>query len=709
MTEQREQKIRVTWDGDGPRNPRVDLRNIGIMAHIDAGKTTVTERVLFYSGRIHRTGEVHDGGATMDFLEEEQERGITITAAATNCEWRGVRINIIDTPGHVDFTAEVQRSLRVLDGAVAVFDAVAGVEAQSETVWRQADRYSVPRIAFINKMDRLGADFDNAVRSIQTRLGARTVLLTYPIGNGVAYRGLIDLIENVAVVYDEDSSGALFHEEPIPADLVEKCAALRIEMIEAVVDHDDALMEKYLEGVEPTAEEIRRALRKSVIDNSVVPVMCGSALKNKGVQRLLDAVCYYLPHPLEKPSIEAESETGEPVALRPYPDEKLSALAFKTVASPGGDLTFVRVYSGTLRAGEPVYNPTHRKRERIGRIVILHAGDQEAVNKLEAGQIGAVIGLKNTTTGDTLCAQDYPVILERMEFPEPVIQVAVKPKKANDRDKLSSVLTTLAREDPTFRRSTDEETGETVIAGMGELHLEVLLNRIRREFKLDVETGAPQVAYRQTLAKPLDLEVRHVKQTGGRGQFAVIMVRFDATEVAENTFESEIVGGAVPRNYISPVEHGIQEALIEGYPTGFPFVNVSVVLHDGKHHDVDSSEAAFKTVGRKSVREATEKAGVVILEPMMKIEVTVPDEFMSSVIGSLNARRAMIGEIAGETGAVRSVNGTVPLAEMFGYATTLRSATQGRGAFSMEPHGFARVPQEIAERVRAEAIERQKK
>jgi len=713
MTEQinkPEQKIRVSWGRNGrARNPRVDLRNIGIMAHIDAGKTTVTERILFYSGRIHRTGEVHDGGATMDFLEEEQERGITITAAATNCEWKGVRINIIDTPGHVDFTAEVQRSLRVLDGAIAVFDAVSGVEAQSETVWRQADRFGVPRLAFINKMDRVGADFDSAVASIVNRLGANTVLLTYPIGSGSDYRGLVDLIENTAVFYDDESSGRLFHEEPIPESLAEQCAALRTEMIEAVVDHDDALMEKYLEGEEPTADELRAALRKAVVRNAVVPVLCGSALKNKGVQRLLDAVCYYLPHPLESESFEGVDADGNPVTLRPFPEEDLSALAFKTVASPGGDLTFVRVYSGTLRSGDQVFNPTHGKRERIGRIVILHADEQEAVSRIEAGQIGAVMGLKLTTTGDTLCSLDRHVVLERMEFPEPVIQIAVWPKKSSDRDKLANVLGTLAREDPTFQRSTDEETGETIIAGMGELHLEVLLNRIRREFKLEVETGQPQVAYRQTLAREIDLETRHVKQSGGRGQFAVVRIRHTPIEGSDLRFESRIVGGNVPRQYIPAVEGGLRSAFEEGYPLGFPFVGIESVLHDGKHHEVDSSENAFRAAGRRSVRDATESAGVVILEPMMRIEVTVPDEYLSTVIGSLNARRIAIDEIGGRTGGVRTVTGLVPLAEMFGYATTLRSATQGRGAFAMEPASFARVPHDIAEKVKKEALERAQK
>ncbi|MBN2489995.1 MAG: elongation factor G [Planctomycetes bacterium] len=707
MTAERQDKIRVRWERDGqPRSPRVDLRNIGIMAHIDAGKTTVTERILFYSGRIRRTGEVHDGAATMDFLAEEQERGITIAAAATNCEWRGVRINIIDTPGHVDFTAEVQRSLRVLDGAIAVFDAVSGVEAQSETVWRQADRYGVPRLAFINKMDRVGADFDAAVRSIESRLGARTVLLAYPIGSGASYRGLVDVIENTAVYYDEQSAGRLFHEQPIPAELAARCAALRTRMIEAAAEHDDALMEKYLGGEDPAPGELRAALRNAVVRNTVVPVLCGSALKNKGIQRLLDAVCYYLPHPLEQPTFPAETPEGVPVELRPEPDETLAALAFKTVASAGGDLTFVRVYAGTLRAGDLVYNAAQRKRERVGRIVILHADEQEAVSRLEAGQIGAVIGLKQTTTGDTLSALDRHVLLERMEFPLPVIQIAVRPRRTADRDKLTRALSMLAREDPTFHRKTDPETGETIIAGMGELHLEVLLHRLRREFKLEVETGAPQVAYRQTLQRAVDLETRHVKQTGGRGQFAVIRVRYAPVPGHDVEFSSEVVGGNVPRSYIPSVEAGLREALREGYPLGFPFVGVRAVLHDGKHHEVDSSENAFRAAARRSVRDATAAAGTVILEPMMRIEVTVPDEYVSSVIGGLNARRIAIREIAGPAGGIRVLHGEVPLAEMFGYATVLRSATQGRGAFTMEPAGFARAPHEIAERIRKEALER---
>ncbi len=706
MTTMEQPNIRVDH-GEGKRNPMVDLRNIGIMAHIDAGKTTVTERVLFYSGRIHRTAEVHDGGATMDWMEEERERGITITAAATNCEWRGVKINIIDTPGHVDFTAEVQRSLRVLDGAVAVFDAVSGVEAQSETVWRQADRFKVPRMCFINKMDRVGADFDKAVKSIVDRLGAKIVLLQMPIGEGADYAGLVDLIENKAVYYDDDSAGARFHEEDIPAEMADRVTELRTKMVESIVDYDEALMEKYLEGEEPTAEELRHALRNAVCANAIVPILCGSALKNKGVQRLLDAICYYMPHPLDRDKIEAETLQGETIELAPSNDEKLSALAFKSVASQGGDLTFVRVYSGVLRQGDQVFNPSHNRRERIGRIVIMHANEQEQISKLEAGEIGAVIGLKETMTGDTLCLQSDQLLLERMDFPEPVIQIAIQPKKATDRDNLGKVLSMLAKEDPTFHRSTDEETGETVIAGMGELHLEVLVNRITREFKIEVETGKPQVAYRQTLKKAIDLESRYVKQSGGRGQFAVCKIRFDTHEEPENTFDSEIVGGSVPRNYIPSVENGVKDALTEGYPLGFPFTGVTAVLYDGKHHEVDSSEQAFKACARQAVRMASEQGGIVILEPMMEIEVSTPDEFMSSVIGGLNARRIIIDEIGGETGGIRTVSGKVPLAEMFGYATTLRGSTQGRGAFSMEPAGFAKAPHEVAETVKKEAIERQ--
>ena len=707
MAEQTMKKIRVPWSGNGRgRSPRVDLRNIGIMAHIDAGKTTVTERILFYSGRIHRTGEVHDGRAKMDYLAEEQERGITITAAATNCEWRGVRINIIDTPGHVDFTAEVQRSLRVLDGAVAVFDAVAGVEAQSETVWRQANRFKVPRLVFINKMDRLGADFDHVVESIQERLGARTLPLTYPIGTGPEYCGIIDVIENVAVYYDDDSGGRVFREEAVPAALAGKVAALRTEMIETVADQDDDLMEKYLDGVDPTPLALRNAIRAAVVSGAVVPVLCGSALKNKGIQRLLDAVCYYLPHPLERETVACEDLEGQEVLLRPLPEETFSALAFKTVASAGGDLTFLRIYSGTLRAGDQIFNPTVNRRERAGRIVMLHAGEQESVSRLEAGQIGAVIGLKQTTTGDTLCSPERPVVLERMEFPEPVIQIAIRPDKTADRDGLTRALGVLAREDPTFRRTTDDETGETLIAGMGELHLEVLMNRLRREFRLEVKTGKPQVAYRQTLAEPCDLEARHVKQSGGRGQFAVVKMRFEPVESTAIEFRNEVVGGNVPRNFIPSVEAGVRSALEEGFPLGFPFTGVDVVLYDGKHHEVDSSEQAFRSVARKAVREVTARVGAVILEPMMKIEVVTPDEFTSSVIGSLNARRMVIGEIGGENSGLRDITGLVPLAEMFGYATILRSATQGRGTFTLEPALFARAPQEIAEKIRKEALDR---
>ena len=709
MSHGMESKIRIpTREADvdaKKRNPLYEVRNFGIMAHIDAGKTTVTERILFYSGRIHRTGEVHEGAATMDYMKEEQERGITITSAATHTQWKGVHLNIIDTPGHVDFTAEVERSLRVLDGAVAVFDAQAGVEPQSETVWRQANRYKVPRLCFLNKMDKAGADFDAAVESIRDRLGAHAIPIQYPVGQGQEFRGIIDVLEEIAYIYDDESQGRRWHEEEIPDDLKERVAALRLEIVEAAAEQCDDLLERYLGGEDLHRDDLLDAIRKGVLAGAFVPVLCGSALRNKGVQRLIDAVCYFLPCPLDIQEIEGLAMDEETKIIRhPDPTEPLSALSFKTVADKNGDLYFVRVYSGTLKQGEQIWNATRGKRERAGRLMIMHAADRELVSELSAGHIGAVVGFKETYTGDTLCTKDQPMLLEPMTFPETVISMAISPKSRGDRDKLGQALQRLQKEDPTFRAYTDDETGDTIISGMGELHLDVLVSRLLNEFKLACEVGKPKVAYRQTLKQNVDVEGRHVKQSGGSGQFGVARVKFELHEETENSFESTVVGGAVPREYWPAIDRGLADAYLEGYPLGFPFVKIHANLYDGKSHDVDSSEIAFRQAGRLALRAAVEKVGVNILEPWMKIAITAPEANLGDVIGSLNQRRGEIEKTEKGSGDAMRIFGFVPLAEMFKYSEVLRGLSQGRGVYSLEPHEYRTVPQSIAKDIR-KAIE----
>ncbi len=685
------------------RGPLSKLRNIGIIAHIDAGKTTVTERVLYYTGRTHKMGEVHDGASIMDFDPEERARGITIGSAATYCEWKGRRINLIDTPGHVDFTAEVERSLRVLDGAVGVFCAVAGVQPQSETVWRQANRYGVPRIAFVNKMDRTGADFEKCLESMRRRLGAKPAPLVWPIGAGSGFKGVIDLVRGEQILYDdEDMLGKDPRHEPIPesGELRDIYTQRRAELIEAIADHSDDILERFLEGEEIEQRQIEEVLRAATVLGLVTPVLCGTAFKNKGVQRMLDAVVELLPSPLDLGAVEGtHPDTAEAVLFEPTPEAPLAAMAFKTVADKTGDLTYVRVYSGSLDKGAQVYNPNKSKRERIGRIYRMHADKRELVDKLPAGEIGAVVGLKHTLTGDTLCSEQAPIALGSLRFPEPVISQAIWPKRSGDKDKLAEALTALAKEDPTFRRYTDEETGEVIIAGMGELHLEILVNRLRRDFKVEIETGAPRVAYRQTLRREVEVEARHVKQTGGHGQFAVAHVRFSpAEEATELEFSDTITGGVVPKEYIPSVEKGIRAVCEQGGEAGFPLTNIKAVLFDGKHHPVDSSDMAFQAAGRLAMRLALERGGAVLLEPMMAFEVQTPEEYLSSVIGDLNTRRAEIQEIGSE-GELKTVRGSIPVAETFAYTTTLRSLSQGRATSSLEPAGYAPVPKAIADRV----------
>ncbi|MFM8980393.1 MAG: elongation factor G [Planctomycetia bacterium] len=697
-----QEEIQIPWAG-AKRNPLADVRNFGIMAHIDAGKTTVTERILFYTGRIHKTGEVHEGSTTMDHMPEERERGITITSAATNCYWKGVRLNIIDTPGHVDFTAEVERSLRVLDGAVAVFDAKEGVEPQSETVWRQANKYNVPRLAFVNKMDKAGADFDMCVRMMRDRLGAKAFPIQYPLGQSDTFKGVVDVLENVAVYYDDESQGKRWHTTPVPAELKERIDGLRRELVEAAAEMDDSLLERYLAGEELGRAELMPAIRTGVLKSTIVPVLCGAALRNKGVQRLLDAVCWFLPCPLDIKEITgSDPDTKEPIIVRPDPDGPLAALAFKTVSDKNGDLYFVRVYSGKLEQGMQVYNATRRKRERIGRLMVLHALEREAVDFLTAGQIGAVVGFKDTYTGDTICQKEEAIFLEPPQFPATVISMSINPASRADRDKLGEALQKLSREDPTFATFTDDETGETIISGMGELHLDIICSRLRREFGVACETGKPKVAYRQTIARPIDVEGRHVKQSGGRGQFGVVRVRFTQIEDTANTFESTIVGGSVPKEYVPAIEKGLDAAYAEGYPLGFPFVKVAADLYDGKYHDVDSSEMAFKEAARLAVREATEKAGITILEPWMKITVTAPEANLGDVLGSLNQRRGMIEKTEKGGGDAVRIYGVVPLAEMFRYSETLRGMSQGRGTYSMEPFEYRGVPMSVADKIRKE-------
>ncbi|MDR7318488.1 elongation factor G [Brevibacillus nitrificans] len=677
-----------------------NTRNIGIMAHIDAGKTTTTERILFYTGRVHKIGEVHEGAATMDWMEQEQERGITITSAATTAQWNGHRINIIDTPGHVDFTVEVERSLRVLDGAVTVFDAKGGVEPQTETVWRQADRYGVPRMCYINKMDILGANFDMCLGQIKSRLGANPVAIQYPIGAEDQFKGMVDLIEMKAIIYTDDL-GKTSDSAEIPAELKDKCEELRLALVEAAAEQDEELMMKYLEGEELTNDEIRAALRKGTIECKLTPVMCGSSYRNKGVQPMLDNVVAYLPSPVDIPAIKGTLPDTEDEVERPADDNgPFSALAFKIMTDPYvGRLTFFRVYSGVLNSGSYVLNSTKGKRERVGRILQMHANHREEIQTVYSGDIAAAVGLKDTTTGDTLCDEKSPVILESMEFPEPVISVAIEPKSKADQDKMGIGLSKLAEEDPTFRTRTDEETGQTIISGMGELHLEIIVDRLKREFKVESNVGAPQVAYRETFRKEAKVEGKFVRQSGGRGQYGHVWVEFAPLEPGQGfQFENKIVGGVVPREYIPAVQAGIEEAMKNGVIAGFPLVDIKATIVDGSYHDVDSSEMAFKVAGSLALKEAAKKCGAVLLEPIMKVEVTMPEEYMGDVMGDLNSRRGRIEGMEARANA-QVIRAMVPLSEMFGYSTVLRSRTQGRGVYSMVIDHYEEVPKFIAEEI----------
>jgi len=691
-------------------HPLDRYRNIGIMAHIDAGKTTTTERILYYTGKSYKIGEVHEGTATMDWMEQEQERGITITSAATTCFWSGDegkgpehRINIIDTPGHVDFTIEVERSLRVLDGAVACFDGVAGVEPQSETVWRQAEKYRVPRMCFINKLDRTGANFEMCVAMIKDRLGARPAVLYLPIGIEGGFKGLVDLVENRAIIWLDESLGAKFEYTDIPADLVDAAATARQDLIEMAVEQDDDIMEAYLGGDEPDTATLKALIRKGTLNFSFVPVLCGSAFKNKGVQPLLDAVIDYLPSPLDIPAVEGLKLDGETVDSRaPADDAPFSALAFKIMNDPFvGTLTFARIYSGKLETASQVMNSVKDKKEKVGRMLLMHANDREDIQIAYAGDIVALAGLKDTTTGETLCATNAPIILERMEFPDPVIEVAVEPKTKADQEKMGIALNRLAREDPSFRVTTDHESGQTIIKGMGELHLEILVDRMKREFNVEANVGAPQVAYREYLAKPVDLTYTHKKQSGGSGQFAEIRISVIPGERGTGfVFSDNIKGGNVPKEYIPSVEKGMRETAETGSMIGFPIIDFEVQLTDGKYHDVDSSALAFEICARGAMREAAQKAGIKLLEPIMKVEVVTPEDYLGDVIGDLNSRR---GQIQGTDtrGNAQAIEAIVPLANMFGYVNQLRSFTQGRAQYSMQFSHYDEVPANVAEEVKA--------
>lgn len=682
------------------------VRNIGIMAHIDAGKTTTTERILFYTGVNYKIGETHDGASTMDWMEQEQERGITITSAATTCYWKNNQINIIDTPGHVDFTVEVERSLRVLDGAVAVFDGKEGVEPQSETVWRQADKYDVPRICFVNKMDKLGADFYFTVKTIVDRLKARPLVIQLPIGAENDFIGVVDLVEQRALVWrGETALGEKYEIEDIPADLVEKAAQYRAELLEAVAETDEELLEKYLAGEELTVAEIKAGIRKLTVASEAYPVLCGSAFKNKGVQPMLDAVIDYLPTPLDVPAVQGHDVKDEEIVVERHPnaDEPFSALAFKVAAHPFfGKLTYVRVYSGKVEQGAQVLNSTKGKKERIGKLFQMHSNKENPVQEATAGHIYAFIGLKDVTTGDTLCAQDAPVVLESMTFPEPVIDVAIEPKTKGDQEKLSVAIQKLAEEDPTFRVKLDEETGQTVIGGMGELHLDILVDRMRREFKVEANVGKPQVAYRETIRRAVEkIDYTHKKQTGGSGQYAKVQMTFEPLDPAEGElyeFENKVTGGRIPREYIPSVDAGIQSAMQLGVLAGFPLVGVKAILLDGASHDVDSSEMAFKIAGSMILKEAVRKADPALLEPIMAVEVRTPEDYMGDVIGDLNSRRGMIQSMEDATG-VKVIRAQVPLSEMFGYVGDLRSKTQGRAVYSMQFDSYAEVPRNVADEI----------
>ncbi len=689
------------------KTPIDRYRNVGIMAHIDAGKTTTTERILYYTGISHKLGEVHDGAATMDWMAQEQERGITITSAATTCFWKGMdmqhpehRINIIDTPGHVDFTIEVERSLRVLDGACAVFCAVGGVEPQSETVWRQANKYGVPRIAFVNKMDRIGADFLRVVAQVRDRLGSNAVPVQLPIGAEDRFQGVVDLLRMKAIIWDEESKGMKYEEQDIPADMAELCQEWRDTLVEAAAEADDATMERYLEGEELSMEEIRAGLRVRTLRSEIVPILCGSAFKNKGVQAMLDAIIDFMPSPLDVEAIRGVLDNDAEAVRPPQDDAPFAALAFKIATDPYvGTLTFFRVYSGVLNSGDSVFNPVKSKRERIGRILQMHANNRQDVKEVRAGDIAAAVGLKDVTTGDTLCSLENVITLERMEFPEPVISVALEPKTKSDQEKMGVALSKLAQEDPSFRVRTDEESGQTIVSGMGELHLEIIVDRMKREFNVEANVGAPQVAYRETIRAKVEQEGKFVRQSGGRGQYGHVYLRVEPQESGGGyAFENAIVGGVIPKEYIPAVDKGVREAMDSGVLAGFPVVDVKVTLYDGSYHDVDSSEMAFKIAGSMCFKEAVRKARPVLMEPIMKVEVVTPEDYMGDVIGDLNSRRGMVfGMEDAPSGKI--IRAEVPLSEMFGYATDLRGATQGRATYSMEFSKYNEVPGNIAEAI----------
>ena len=671
------------------------------MAHIDAGKTTTTERILFYTGRTHRLGEVHEGTATMDWMAQEQERGITITSAATTCTWRDERINIIDTPGHVDFTAEVERSLRVLDGAVAVFDAVHGVEPQSETVWRQADKYGVPRICFINKMDKMGADFEHAIDTIRKRLNARPIAIQLPIGQEAAFRGVVDLFEMKAIIWNEETLGAEFETEDIPGELKKKANAFHHQMVETIVENDDGLLHKYMEGENITPEELRQALRRSTIALKLFPVICGSAFKNKGVQPLLDAAVDYLPSPIEIPPVQGldPDHPDKKITRKADDNEPLAALAFKIMTDPFvGQLTFIRLYSGQIKTGDSVWNPRLERRERIGRLLKMHANKREEISEIYAGDICAAVGLKNVSTGDTICDEKHPIVLETIEFPAPVISVAVEPKTKGDQEKMGIALSKLANEDPTFKVHTDPDSGQTIISGMGELHLEIIVDRMMREFSVEANVGKPQVAYRETIRKHSEAEGKFIRQTGGRGQYGHVKIRIEPNPAKGYEFVDEITGGAVPKEYIKPVGEGIREAMEGGVLAGYEMVDVRATLYDGSYHEVDSSEIAFKIAGSMAFKEAARKASPVLLEPMMSVEVVVPEEYMGDIIGDLNSRRGRVEGMEHRAGS-QVIRAHVPLSEMFGYATDMRSRTQGRATYSMHFARYEEVPRSVAEEI----------
>ncbi len=688
----------------GREFPLEKTRNIGIMAHIDAGKTTTTERILYYTGVNHKIGEVHDGAATMDWMEQEQERGITITSAATTCHWKGYRVNIIDTPGHVDFTVEVERSLRVLDGSVAVFSAKDGVQTQSETVWRQADHYHVPRIAFINKMDTVGADFLHAVKTMDTRLHARAIPMQLPIGAQDTFTGIVDLLTRQAEIYDSDD-GKQYHVEDVPADLADEVEELREKIIETAAEGSDELMEKYLDGQELTLEEVKASLRQQVLDCKLFPVFCGSAYKNKGIQMLLDAVLDYLPSPLDVPPVKGTTLDGEEVTREASDSAPMASLAFKIMADPFvGKLAFFRVYSGIMNQGTYVLNSTKGKKERVGRILQMHANHRKEIDCAYSGDIAAAVGFKDVTTGDTLCDVDHPIILEKMEFPDPVISVAVEPKTKADQEKMGNALQRLAEEDPTFKVHTDPESNQTIISGMGELHLDIIVDRMRREFNVDCTVGKPQVAYRETIRKSVESEGKFIRQTGGHGQYGHCWLRLEPMEPGKGfEFENAVVGGVIPKEFINPIQTGVEAALEDGVVAGYPMVDIKVTVYDGSYHDVDSSEMAFKVAGSMAFKDGAKKADPVLLEPYMAVEVDVPEEYMGDVIGGLNSRRGRIDGMETENGESR-IKGFVPLSEMFGYATGLRSSTQGRGTFTMTFDHYEEVPKAISQQITEERL-----